>query len=66
MEKDHIKYYSNRDLSIGYMLRLTEEFLDSIDSDFEINDVNVALEVFNVNKLIDSGRALEDWDPGFP
>lgn len=62
MEKDHIKYYSNRDLSIGYMLRLTEEFLDSIDYDFEISDVNVALEAFNVNKLIDSGCALEDWD----
>lgn len=62
MEINHIKYYSDWDLSTGYMLGLAEKYLDRIDSYSEIKDVNEALEAFNVNKLIDSGCTLEGWD----
>lgn len=62
MEKTRVKYYSNRDLSIGFMLGLAEGYLDRANFDFVITDVNEALEVLNVNKLIDTGIKLDDWN----
>lgn len=44
------------------MLGLTEDYLDRLGCDFEINSINSALKVLNVNKLFDSGCRLKEWD----
>ena len=61
MDKTRIKFYSNNDMSTGHMLGLVEKYLDLVGYDYEIKDINSALEVFNINKLLDSGNRLDNW-----
>lgn len=62
MEETRIKFYSNNDITTGHMLGLAEDYLDSVCSDYEIKDINNALEVLNINRLFDSGLKLDKWD----
>lgn len=55
-----IKFYSSNDLSIGWALKEAEGILDGFDDKKEY-DVNEILELFNIQKLIESGVVLESW-----
>lgn len=57
-----IKFYSNRDLSIGYYLELSEPVIKSFDSSEICSDVNRAIELYNIQQLMESGCSLPLWD----
>ena len=59
---DAIKFYSNKDMSIGHNLEKAEPIIEAFDSSKEYSDINEVIELFNIQELMSSGVALEKWD----
>ena len=57
-----IKYYSNNDMSIGYSLEQAEPVINAFDPAKEYTDINEVIELFNIQRLMDSGVLLTKWD----
>ena len=60
-EYDGVKFYAKDDRSVGVELQKAEPILASFDASKDYNDVNELLEVFNIQKLIETGIALPSW-----
>ncbi len=57
-----IKYYGNNDMSIGYSLEQAEPVINAFDPTKEYADINEVIELFNIQRLMDSGVLLTKWD----
>ncbi len=57
-----IKYYGKNDMSIGWELENSEEKLQIISSDSKVENVDEAIELFNIAQLLDTGVCLRKWD----
>ena len=60
-EYDGVKFYSKDDRSVGLELQKAEPILASFDASKDYNDVNELLELFNIQKLIETGIAMPSW-----
>ena len=60
-EYDGVKFYAKDDRSVGVELQKAEPILASFDASKDYNDVNELLELFNIQKLIETGIALPSW-----
>lgn len=56
-----VKYYSPNDWGISVELEEAENIIKGFDSDATITDINVILELFNVQKLLECGTRLKKW-----
>ncbi len=63
-EYDGVKFYSVHDWGIGEHLAKAAIILESFDRNKEYTDVNKVIELYNIQELINSGVALNDWDEG--
>ena len=59
---DGIKYYGKNDMSIGWELENSEEKLQGFSSESKVENVNEAVELFNIAQLLDTGVYLGKWD----
>ncbi|MBU0905230.1 MAG: hypothetical protein KKF57_08530 [Firmicutes bacterium] len=55
-----VKFYSPEDLATGHSLKKAEEIIDSYESKV-IEDINIALELFNCTLYLDNKVYLQDW-----
>ena len=64
MRPDHdgIKYYGKNDMSIGWALEDSEEKLQAFSSESTVENVNEAIELFNIAQLLDTEVRLRKWD----
>ena len=58
---DGVKFYSKDDMSIGWELKRAEPILDTFDTMKVYDDVNVVLELYNIQQLVQTGVALTSW-----
>lgn len=58
---DRIKYFSDRDMSLGWYLPMAEKKLVKLDLDKPICDINDAIELHNILKMINSEARLQSW-----
>lgn len=61
-EYDGIKYYGKNDMSIGWELENSEEKLQGFSTESKVENVNEAIELFNIAQLLDTGVCLRKWD----
>lgn len=61
-EYDGVKFYSVYDWCIKEHLARADVILESYDENKKYIDVNEVIELFNIQKLINSGVNLEEWD----
>lgn len=59
---DGVKFYSVHDWSIGEHLVKAAIILESFQENKEYTDINQVIELYNIQKLINSGVTLNDWD----
>lgn len=59
---DGIKYYGKNDMSIGWALEDSEEKLQVFSSESTVENVNEAIELFNIAQLLDTEVRLRKWD----
>lgn len=59
---DGIKYYGKNDMSIGWALEDSEEKLQAFSSESTVENVNEAIELFNIVQLLDTEVRLRKWD----
>ena len=59
---DGIKYYGKNDMSIGWELEDSEEKLQGFSSESKVENVNEAIELFNIAQLLDTEVRLRKWD----
>jgi len=59
---DGIKYYGKNDMSIGWALEDSEEKLQAFSSESTVENVNEAIELFNIAQLLDTEVRLRKWD----
>ncbi len=59
---DGIKYYGKKDMSIGWALENSEVKLQSFSAESKVENVNEAIELFNISQLLDTGVCLRKWD----
>ena len=57
-----IKYYGKNDMSIGWGLEDSEEKLQAFSSESTVENVNEAIELFNIAQLLDTEVRLRKWD----
>lgn len=56
-----VKYYSPHDWGISVALEEAENIIKSFDPDATITDINVVLELYNVQELLECGTRLRKW-----
>lgn len=61
-EYDGIKFYSVYDWCIKEHLAKAAVILESFDENKQYTDVNEVIELYNIQKLINSGVDLDEWD----
>lgn len=61
---DGIKYYSANDMSIGFELREAQPIIESFDPQKKYDNINQIIELFNIDRLVNSGVSLSEWEPG--
>lgn len=61
-EYEGVKFYSVYDWSIKEQLEKAIVILQSFDENNEYADVNKVIELYNIQKLINSGATLEEWN----
>ena len=61
-EYDGIKYHGKNDMSIGWELENSEEKLQGFSAENKVENVNEAIELFNIAQLLDTGVCLRKWD----
>lgn len=59
---DGIKCYGKNDMSIGWELEDSEEKLQGFSSETKVENVNEAIELFNIAQLLDTEVRLRKWD----
>ena len=59
---DGIKYYGKNDMSIGWELEDSEEKLQGFSPESTVENVNEAIELFNIAQLLDTEVRLRKWD----
>ena len=59
---ERIIFYSPNDWAGGYNLKQAEKLLEMYDEKKEYNNINDLLEFYNLNKYIENGVYLNDWD----
>lgn len=59
---DGIKYYGKNDMSIGWELEDSEEKLQGFSPESTVENVNEAIELFNITQLLDTEVRLRKWD----
>ena len=59
---DGIKFYGKNDMSIGWELENSEEKLQVFSCESTVENVNGAIELFNIAQLLDTGVRLRKWD----
>lgn len=59
---ERVIFYSPNDWAGGYNLKKTEELLETYDENNNYNDINDLLEFYNINKYIENGVYLKEWD----
>ena len=59
---DGIKYYGKNDMSIGWALEDSEEKLQAFSSESTVENVNEAIELFNIAQWLDTEVRLRKWD----
>ena len=57
-----IKFFGKNDLSIGYYLEKAEPIIKSFDPLKVYKDVNQVIELYNIQKLMETGVVLIKWD----
>lgn len=62
LDYDGIKYYGKNDMSIGWALEDSEEKLQAFSSESTVENVNEAIELFNIAQLLDTEVRLRKWD----
>lgn len=60
-EYNGVKYYSPNDLGIAGELEKAANIIQNFDPEAAITDINVILELFNVQKLLECGTRLKKW-----
>ncbi|MBS4218325.1 hypothetical protein KHA96_08375 [Bacillus sp. FJAT-49711] len=60
MKINRVKFYSPEDLATGHLLKKAEVIIDSYESKV-IEDINVALELFNCTLYLDNKVYFQDW-----
>lgn len=58
---DGVKYYGESDLSIGWALSKAEPIIKSFDSSKDHDDINQVIELYNIDRLLNSGVSLKKW-----
>jgi len=61
MNRNRIKYYSKQDMASGYNLQGVPNLLHSYDLDKQIDDINDAIEIYNIKQYFDNGIYLLAW-----
>lgn len=61
-EYEGVKFYSTYDWSTKEQLEKAIVILQSFDENNEYTDVNKVIELYNVQKLINSGATLGEWN----
>jgi len=61
-ESDGIKYYSKDDLSVGWELQRAEPILADFDVTRDYDDINEIIELYNIQKLLETGFVLSSWN----
>lgn len=59
---DGIKYYGKNDMSILWKLEELEEKLQSVSFESKVENVNEAIELYNIAQLLDTGVCLRNWN----
>lgn len=62
VEEKRIKFYSVSDMSSGYYLTEAESIFPNWDDYIQSRDINTLLELYNVEKYIDSNMKLSHWN----
>ena len=60
-EYDGVKFHSKEDFSSAWALQKAEPILASFNADGDYNDINKALELYNIQQLIETGATLASW-----
>ncbi len=55
------KYYSPNDFGISVGLEEAENIIKSFDPKADVTDINVLLELYNVQELLECGTRLRKW-----
>ncbi len=58
-----VRFYGKSDLGNAWQLQMAETVLSSFTPDKNYENVNEIIELYNVQRLIDSGVALDSWSP---
>ena len=61
MEK-RVLFFSERDLSIGHFLELSEKRITEISEGSKLTTINDIIELWHIKKIIGTGCRLNDWD----
>jgi len=56
-----VKYYSSNDLGISVELEEAENIIKNFDPKADVTDINVLLELYNVQELLECGTRLRKW-----
>jgi hypothetical protein len=56
-----IKYFSNNDMSTSYYLGKIENFFNELEDGDSLLNVNEAIQLYNIEKYINSGLKLKRW-----
>ncbi|WP_314250187.1 hypothetical protein [Abiotrophia defectiva] len=60
-EYDGVKFYSKEDFSFGWELEKAEKIITSFDAVRKVESINEAIELYNIQELMDIGVPLSRW-----
>lgn len=60
---DGVKFFGASDLSVGWALCKAEPIIKSFDSSKDYDDINQVIELYNIDRLLNSGVSLKNWSP---
>lgn len=58
---ERAKYFSDDDWSVGHALERAEKVMAEYENGPQCSDINSALELYNIQKLLQIGARLPDW-----
>lgn len=61
MDEKRVRYFSQRDMMIGYNLQNLEERLRDFDANIFVNGINDVMELYHIKQHIDNGNHLVKW-----
>lgn len=60
-EYNGVKYYGVNDISVQWTLKDAATVIEHFNPDDPFEDINIILELYNVQQLLESGIRLKDW-----